>query len=134
MSTNDPKDVDRAHPSWLGAQRQRASHMESAEFGRTLRGLLDGLEIDIFEEEWQQVTIVNRAKELALKTDHGNPLKITSILSRPSCPSSSSSRETSLTLAVWSLTPGCRSRKSSLRVSESSMAKNVAPGRRFVKW
>ncbi|MFN7950484.1 MAG: hypothetical protein U0610_02080 [bacterium] len=66
MSTNDPKDVDRAHPSWLGTQRQRASHMESAEFGRTLRGLLDGLEIDIFEEEWQQVTIVNRAKELAL--------------------------------------------------------------------
>ncbi len=66
MSTEDSNDADRARQGWLGAQRQRASHMESPEFVRTLRELLEGLEIEIFEEEWQQVTIVNRAKELAL--------------------------------------------------------------------
>ena len=66
MTTKDSNEADRARQRWLVAQRQRAAHMESPEFVRTLRGLLEGLEVEIFEEEWQQVTIVNRAKELAL--------------------------------------------------------------------
>ena len=66
MANKQPSPPARAHERWLEAERRRAAHMESAEFLRTVQGLLDGLDVEIFEEEWQQVTIVNRAKEMAL--------------------------------------------------------------------
>ncbi len=66
MASKDTSPPDRAHERWLEAERRRAAQMESAEFLRTVQGLLDGLDVEIFEEDWQQVTIVNRAKEMAL--------------------------------------------------------------------
>lgn len=66
MASKEASPPDRAHERWLEAKRQRAAHMESAEFLRTVLGLLEGLDVEIFEEDWQQVTIVNRAKEMAL--------------------------------------------------------------------
>lgn len=66
MASKDPIAPDRAHERWLEAERRRAAHLESAEFLRTVQGLLNGLDVEIFEEDWQQVTIINRAKEMAL--------------------------------------------------------------------
>jgi len=66
MGSKESARPDRAHERWLEAERRRAAHMESAEFLRTVQGLLEGLDVEIFEEEWQQVTIINRAKEMAL--------------------------------------------------------------------
>ncbi|MBK7975950.1 MAG: hypothetical protein IPK07_22660 [Deltaproteobacteria bacterium] len=66
MASKDPSPPDRAHERWLELERRRAAQMESAEFLRTVQGLLDGLDVEIFEEDWQQVTIINRAKEMAL--------------------------------------------------------------------
>ncbi len=47
-------------------ERRRAATMETAEFRVLLDELLDGLMIEMFEADWQRVTIVNYAKELAL--------------------------------------------------------------------
>ena len=53
-------------PAELARHRRRRQMLESPEVARRVEELLQGLDVRVFREEWQLVTIVNEAKEIAL--------------------------------------------------------------------
>ena len=53
-------------PEQMERARERYRLLESPGFERELEELLQGLDLDVFDEDWQLATILNEAKEVLL--------------------------------------------------------------------